>query len=165
MIPAVLKINYKAVEIAVGVLLIALGILVLSEALRLGPGYGPSGPAPGFFPFYLAVCLFIGVVGVLVTAFRNPDSRPFFEDSREITDLLKVGIPIAIAVLVLPWAGMYVTAGVYLALFMAWHGRFRWYYALAGGILLPLIMWLTLRQAFNIPMPMSVFYTKGILPF
>jgi hypothetical protein len=30
---------------------------------------------------------------------------------------------------------------------------------------LPLAMWLTLRQGFNIPMPMSMFYRQGILPF
>jgi putative tricarboxylic transport membrane protein len=41
----------------------------------------------------------------------------------------------------------------------------RWYEALAGGILLPLIMWLALRQGFNIAMPMSVLYTAGIAPF
>ncbi len=48
---------------------------------------------------------------------------------------------------------------------MLWYGRFRWYQALAGGILLPLAMWMTLREGFNIAMPMTVFYHKGILPF
>jgi hypothetical protein len=48
---------------------------------------------------------------------------------------------------------------------MVWYGGFRWYQALAGGILLPAVMWLTLREGFNISMPMSMFYRSGILPF
>jgi hypothetical protein len=48
---------------------------------------------------------------------------------------------------------------------MAWYGKFRWYSALAGGIILPVVLWLVLREGFNISMPMSVFYRSGTLPF
>jgi hypothetical protein len=48
---------------------------------------------------------------------------------------------------------------------MALYGRFRWYSALAGAILLPAIMWFTFREGFNISMPLSVFYRMDILPF
>ncbi|MFQ5939913.1 MAG: tripartite tricarboxylate transporter TctB family protein [Alphaproteobacteria bacterium] len=147
------------------VVLLALGGLVFYEAMRLGPGWGPSGPEPGFFPFVLTIFLVAGAVGVMVLNVMKPDRRPFFEVSAEIKDLLRVGIPIAFAVLAVRWAGLYVTSGVYLAFFMAWYGRFRWYQALAGGLVLPLAMWLTLREGFNIAMPMTMFYHKGILPF
>jgi hypothetical protein len=163
--PIWLRTSHHAVEIGVAIVLLALGGVVFYDAIRLGPGWGESGPQPGFFPFVLTLFLVAGATGVLLLSVMKPDRRPFFEVSHEVQDLLKVGIPIAIAVSAVPWAGLYATSGVYLALFMAWYGRFRWYQALAGGILLPAVMWLTLREGFNISMPMSMFYRSGILPF
>jgi len=160
-----LRLNHQMMELGVAVAFISLGGLVFLDAMRLGPGWGESGPQPGFFPFVLSVCLTAAAVVVLVMNVMKPDRRPFFEESQEVTDLLRVGIPIAITVFVLPWGGLYMTAGAYLALFMAWYGRFRWYQALAGGILLPLALWYTLRVSFNINMPLSAFYKADLLPF
>jgi ABC-type cobalamin transport system permease subunit len=91
--------------------------------------------------------------------------RPYLEVSQEVEDLLKVGIPIVVVVALIRWLGLYLSAGLYIAFFMAWYGKFRWYQAIAGGVLLPVIMWLTLREGFNISMPMSMFYKSNILPF
>lgn len=160
-----LGISRHAMELGVTIVLLGLGGLVFYESIRLDPGWGPSGPEPGFFPFVLTIFLVAGTVGVLIQSVMKADRRPFFDDPREVEDLLKVGMPIAIAVLAIRWAGLYVTAGVYLAFFMAWYGRFRWYQALAGGLLLPAILWLILREGFNIAMPMSMLYRSGTLPF
>jgi putative tricarboxylic transport membrane protein len=163
--PIWLRASHHAVEIAVAIILIAVSAFLLYESYRLGPGWGPQGPQAGFFPFYLTALMILGSAGVLYTTFRQPDRRPFFEASQEVVDLLKVGIPIAVAVFAIRWLGIYATAGLYLAFFMAWYGRFRWYQALAGGILLPVIMFLILQRGFALPMPMSMFYRQGILPF
>ncbi|HEX2256132.1 MAG TPA: tripartite tricarboxylate transporter TctB family protein [Afifellaceae bacterium] len=160
-----MRTSHRAVEIATAVVLVLLGVLIFWESLRLGPGWGVSGPQPGFFPFVLTLMVLIGVLGVLyVNIYRHPDTRPFFEVSQEVTDLLKVGVPIFFAVLAIRWLGLYITSGLYLAFFMAWYGKFRWWQAILGGILLPLIMWVVLRQGFNIAMPMSMFYRMNILP-
>jgi putative tricarboxylic transport membrane protein len=165
MTPIWLRTTHAMVEIAVAIILIALGVVLFNESLRLGPGWGVSGPQAGFFPFVLTLMMVIGTIGVIYTTYRKPDRRPFFEVNQEIVDLLKVGLPIAAAVLAIRWLGLYATSGLYLGLFMAWYGNFRWYYALAGAILLPLILWIVLRYGFNIAMPMSMFYRRGILPF
>lgn len=162
----ILRISIRAVELGLVICLLLLSILLVWESFRLGPGWGPSGPEPGFFPFSLTVLLILGVLGVLyINVYRQPNLEPFFKVSEEIEDVLKVGIPIAVAVFVLRWLGIYVTAGLYLAFFMAWYGKFRWYQALAGGIILPVIMWVVLREGFNISMPMSALYKQNILPF
>jgi hypothetical protein len=154
------------VELGAIVCLLVLGVVLLSESIELGPGWGESGPQPGFFPFVLTVLLILGTLGVLyANVYRDPNLHAFFEVSQEVTDLLRVGIPIVVAVVVIRWLGIYAGSGLYLAFFMAWYGRFRWHQALAGGILLPVIMWLALREGFNISMPMSMFYRSGILPF
>ncbi len=164
--PVWLRTTYRTVEIATAFVLVLLGALILREALRLGPGWGESGPQPGFFPFALTIMLLVGTIGVIfVNVYRHPDGRPFFEVSQEVSDLLKVGIPIVVAVAAIRWLGLYMTSGLYLAFFMAWYGRFPWWQAVLGGILLPVSMWLVLRYGFNIPMPMSVLYRSGVLPF
>ena len=164
--PIWMRTTIRAVEFGFVVCLLLLSILLVWESVRLGPGWGPSGPDPGFFPFSLTVLLVLGALGVLfLNVYRNPDHKPFFKVPEEVEDVLRVGLPIAAAVLVLRWLGIYVTAGLYLAFFMAWYGKFRWYQALAGGIILPVLMWLILREGFNISMPMSALYRRNILPF
>jgi len=166
MAPIWLRTTNRTVELGFAICLLLLGVVLLVESIELGPGWGEFGPAPGFFPFALTVLLILGTLGVLyASVYRQPDLRPFFEVSQEVADLLRVGIPILAAVLLVRLLGIYVGSGVYLGFFMAWYGGFRWYQALAGGILLPVIMWLALREGFNIPMPMSVYYRSGILPF
>ena len=166
MVPIWLRTTYRQVEIGAVVVFLLLGALVLSDAIRLGPGWGDSGPQPGFFPFVLTILLILGTLGVIYVAlYRQPDMRPFFEVPEEVADLLKVGIPIVIVVALIPWLGLYVTSGLYLGFFMAWYGKFRWYWAVVGAIALPLVMWLVLRQGFNLSMPMSVLYRQNILPF
>jgi len=166
MAPVWLRVTQRGAELAVAVCLLLLGALLLWESIALGPGWGESGPQPGFFPFVLTVLMILGTLGVLyANVYRSPDRRPFFEVSQEVEDLLKVAIPIFVTILVMRWLGLYATSGLYIAFFMAWYGRFRWYQALAGGIILPVVMWIVLRESFNIAMPMSRFYRMGILPF
>jgi hypothetical protein len=166
MVPIWLRTTYRQVEIGAVVVFLLLGALVLLDTIRLGPGWGESGPQPGFFPFVMTVLLVLGTLGVIyVELYRQSDTRPFFEVSEEVADLLKVGIPIVIVAFVIRWLGLYAGAGLYIAFFMAWYGKFRWYSALAGGIILPVVLWLVLREGFNISMPMSVFYRSGTLPF
>lgn len=160
-----LKLKIKTVEIGAAVLLLALGTLVLTESLKLGAGWGFSGPEPGFFPMVLTVLILVGAAVVLFLALRRPAGETFFEVSREIVELVKVGVPIILAVAFMRPLGLFIVAGLYIAMFMLFYGKFRWWWAAFAGVLFPLILWLMLRQAFNLAMPMSVFYRNGVLPF
>ena len=162
--PIWLRVSMNAVEVAVALLLAAAGAFLLLEAVELGAGWSPHGPDAGFFPFVLTALVMIGAALVLYSAYRNPDQRPFFEVKQEVVDLLKVGLPIFGAIFLLQWLGIYITAGLYLAFFMAYYEKFRWYSCILGGVLLPLIMWYLITIMFNISMPMSMFYRDGILP-
>lgn len=159
-----LRITNFGMEIAAIIVFAALNGLVLYDAMRLGPGVNESGPLPGFFPFGLGVILAIGLLSCLVVAIKNPDHKPFFSVPEEIEDLSKVGAPIVVSVIVMPWLGLFITSGLYLFVFMLWYGQFRWTSALAGGIILPFMLWAVLREAFNLSMPMSVLYRMNILP-
>jgi putative tricarboxylic transport membrane protein len=166
MAPIWLRVTNRAVETALVLILLILGIVILNESFRLGPTWGESGPQPGFFLFVLSLAMIVGTLGVAyANAYKNPDLRPFFEAPEEVRDLLKVGLPIIGMVAIMPLFGLYMTAGLYLGFFMAWYGKFRWYSAVAGAIILPVFLWMMLRVGFNISMPMSAFYRSNILPF
>ena len=159
-----LRITMVTMEYAVCILLLLMGAVLFQEALRLGPGWGFSGPQPGFFPFVMTLMMVGGAIVTMFLAWRKPDRRPFFEVSQEIVDLVRVGTPILGALLILRYAGIYITAGLYIGFFMVWYGRFKWYWGIVGAIALPLVLWAMLTKGFNIPMPRSMFYRSGLLP-
>ncbi len=49
----------RRADIYVGLFLMAIGLLVLGDAIRLGFGWGMSGPEAGFFPFYMGLGIVI----------------------------------------------------------------------------------------------------------
>ena len=160
-----LKVTIKTVEIGAALLLLALGSLIFYESLQLGAGWSYSGPQPGFFPMLMTVLIVVGSVIVLVTAIRTRAGETFFEVSQEVVDLFKVGAPILVSVALLRPLGIYIVSGLYLGFFMIYYGKFKWWWSLFGAIVLPTILWLLLRQAFNLSMPTSFLYREGILPF
>ena len=78
--PIWLRTTNRQVEIGTVVVFFLLGVVLVLESIRLGPGWGVSGPDAGFFPFYLTVLLVLGIspfawgkpVPVSPGNFRNP---------------------------------------------------------------------------------------------
>jgi hypothetical protein len=62
----------RKAEIIVAFFFVAIGIIAIVDAARVGFGWGPSGPESGFFPFYLGVGTLICSAVVLVKGFREP---------------------------------------------------------------------------------------------
>ena len=156
--------SIRNVEMLVCLLLLAASLRLMMEGWRLGAGWGERGPQSGFFPFSLSLVLALGLVAVLIEAWRGRDTRPFFAAPEEWIDLLKVGVPSGLAIALTPSLGLYLTSGLYVFAFMAWYGRYPWTRALLGGIAVPVALYLLLRYGFNIGMPMSPWYRQGILP-
>lgn len=155
------RINLKKADAFALACLAGLGFLVIYDSMRLGPGFSASGPQPGFFPFSLALLMLAGVFITILELRKVKDSPPFFEADQAIVDLLKVGLPIVVAHLLTPWLGLYITAGIYIAFFMAWYGRMNIIHALIAGIIFPVVLWALLSVGFNLAMPMSMWYVHG----
>lgn len=159
------RVKIKTIEISAAVLFFAFGALIFYKCLELGAGWTYAGPEAGFFPIVLTVLILIGSASVLYSAVRHPNNEPFFEVSQEVVDLLKVGLPVLFSIALLPYLGIFIVSGLYIGLFMIYYGDFKWWQAAFAGILLPVILWFLLRQAFNLAMPMSWLYSEGVLPF
>jgi hypothetical protein len=146
-------------------LLLLLGVFVTYQSYSLGPGYTAAGPEAGFWPFWLSCLYMLGGIVALVLTIRNPDENPFFEATQEVIDLVAVGTPVLVAVLINYWLGIFATSVVYLAFFMWWYGKFRVHTSIIGGIIFGVALWLMIRKGFNLSMPMSWLYYQNITPF
>ena len=65
----------RSAEIAVALVLFALGAIVIFDSLRLGMRWVADGPQPGYFPFYLGVFICASCVVTLVLALLMPAQR------------------------------------------------------------------------------------------
>lgn len=156
--------SLKKVDLAASAVFFALAVFVMIEGNRLGAGWDQRGPEAGFFPFWLAVLMAFGAIAVFIKGVRKRSSAPFFEKRQEVVDLVKVGTPIVAVIIAMPWLGIYITTWLYIWLFAWWYGGFRWWTSLLGGLCFAGAMYFTL-VSMKLPMPTSVFYEKGILPF
>jgi len=156
------QLDTRKAEIVVGALLVATAAIVVRETVRLGAGWGLSGPQPGFFPAIAALLMAVGAVVLIVRAARGP-GRPLFDSQDQAVSVLKVGAPLVAAVVSLQYLGFYLMTALYVGLFALWYGRYRWYVALSAGLVLPIALFLAFERGFRIPLPKSVLY-PSILP-
>ncbi|MFQ5894283.1 MAG: tripartite tricarboxylate transporter TctB family protein [Nitrospinota bacterium] len=158
------QIQIRKADVAVGAAFVVLAIVLMVQVAPLGPGWGEGGPQPGFFPFSVAVLMALGGLAAALQALRSEGDRLFFEHPQEVADLLKVGIPLALAIASVPYLGLYIMTALYLTFFARWYGRFRWYSAAAAGVGFSYALYLTLHQYFHIATPRSMWYGT-LLPF
>ena len=118
------RLTIQKADLAVCGAVVVFGLFLTYEAIKLGPGWGDSGPQPGFFPFGLALAMSLAALGAFAQALVRKDSRPFFEVRQEIVDVLKVGLPLALAIASVPWLGLYIMCTVYVTLFAGGTGGF-----------------------------------------
>ena len=138
-------------------LMLAIGIVVISDASQYGIfGWGPAGPEPGMYPFLLGLGVVVGSVIILVQIFlkvRRAEPGERFIPPGGLKPVLQVAIPAALMVFLTEYVGLYVAAGLYLAVYMRWIGKHRWITVLAVSILLPLSGYLVFEKWFLIPLP------------
>jgi putative tricarboxylic transport membrane protein len=142
----------RAVEIGVGVLVALFGAIVMMGALRVGIGWGAEGPRAGFFPFYIGLLIIVSsAVNLLQT--RLTDRRPRFAEWSQLRQVLRVLVPTAIYVVVIPYVGIYLASATLIAVFMLWLGNYRWPLTAAISIGVPIAIYLMFEKFFLVPLP------------
>lgn len=144
-----------------------LGSLVIYDAWRLGVfGWGSAGPEPGMYIFLLGAGVAVGsllILGrVVAQARRGEPDKPFIRPGG-LKPVLYVSVPAAIMVLMTEFIGLYLAAGLYLAIYMRWIGKHKWLTVAALSILLPLASYFIFDRFFLIPLPKGRF--EALLTF
>jgi len=144
----------KTAELAVAGLFFLAGAIVIFDSLRLGARWGDEGPQPGYFPFYLGIII---CASSLINALRSlalsgPRNRAFVERG-QLKLVLSVLIPSAVFVGVVGWLGIYVSAILYIALFMRWLGKYAWWKLFAVAFGVSIAFYLIFEIWFKVPLP------------
>jgi len=142
----------RVADLVTSLALIALGSLVLSNALQLGIGWGTDGPESGFFPFWLATIMIVASLSILPQTLSRTSQNAFVEREK-FKPVLKVLFPATGMVVLIHFVGLYVASAFYLGLYMRWIGRHRWGLVTVVSIGIPLITFLVFEKWFLVPMP------------
>jgi len=134
--------------------LLALGLLVVAEGLRLGIGWGTDGPRSGFLPFWLGVGLGVSSLIVLwqVLAARGAATRRFVGPGK-LVPVMKVLIPAVGMVVLSQVLGLYVAGGLYMGAYMRWIGRHSWPLIVLLTVGIPVATFLIFEKWFLVSMP------------
>ena len=142
------------VEVAVSILLSAIGGLAIFDSLRLGAGWGSDGPQAGYFPFYLGLILIgssLGILGQRLQASRAGDAT--FVTRGQLALVLRVLIPAAVFVVLILMLGIYVASALLILHFMIVLGEFRWRAALPFALGASFLAFVVFERWFLVPLP------------
>ena len=93
-----------------------------------------------------------GTEAELVNAFAQNPHRLFAEWS-QLGQVLSVVIPTAIYVAIIPWAGIYLSSLILIALFMMWLGRYGIAMSATLSIGVTVAIYLLFEKWFLVPLP------------
>lgn len=141
----------KAMECVVAAIIVAGGVLVMFDSLRLGHRWAGDGPQAGYFPFYIGVTLCVAGIVNMLRALRAPYSRTFVTRNQGKLVLL-VLIPLAIYVALIALLGIYVASTLYIAVFMTWLGKYRWAKTAMISLGVSLAFFLMFEVWFKVPL-------------
>ena len=142
----------RAADLATAAVLMALGGLVLFDAVRLGYDWGSDGPKSGFFPFWLAVAMLVTCGLIILQALRRRTDKVFVT-REQLRPVLAVLVPATAMVAVMEVAGLYVASALYIAFYMRWVGRHRWPIIVVLSLGIPIATFLVFERWFLVPMP------------
>lgn len=144
----------RTAEIAVALFFIALGALVIFDSVRQGARWGEEGPQPGYFPFYLGVIICICSLITLVRALMMPAaSNETFVQVGQLKLVMSVLVPSAVFVALVGWIGIYVSAVLFVGLFMRWLGKYPWWKTAAVALGHSVVLFVVFEVWFLVPLP------------
>jgi putative tricarboxylic transport membrane protein len=129
-------------------------------------GTQPGGIGAGFYPFWSAFVVFVcaGVVGY--KSWRSDVVGPAVYEGREgIFAVLKLVVPMIVAVFAILWLGFYVVSGLYMGFFARWIGKYNWVWVAALTVGMPAAIYAAFELGFRVSLPKSFLYSAGLLPF
>ncbi|CEJ14995.1 Tripartite tricarboxylate transporter TctB family protein [bacterium YEK0313] len=138
-------------ELATAAATAAFGLVIAAGATEFGTGWGPSGPEPGTFPFYIGLMI---AAASLVTAMEAVIGRralgTVFLTRAQFGAVLRFVLPFMAFVAVSAVLGLYVGTALYMAGTLALQNGYRWPAATAIALGLALVLYLVLEWAFQV---------------
>ena len=155
----------RKADIVVALGLMVVGLLALGDSVRIGFGWGMSGPEAGFFPFYMGLGIVISTIFILLKAvkiYRKEGAGKPMVTEGGTSQILWVLLPAIGVVLLTELLGLHLATILYLAFYMGVVGKIHWGKVALLSILVPLVVYVLFDKIFLIPLPEGV-WGKNIL--
>ena len=142
----------RTADLLTVLVLLLIGGTVVYDSVSIGIGWGTDGPRSGLFPFWLGVVLIVSELALASHSLRR-QSTAGFVGRDQLGPVLKVLGPATALVVLTQFIGLYVSSALYLAVYMRWIGRHRWFSIAAIAIGIPLVTFVIFEKWFLVPMP------------
>lgn len=156
----------RTLEIIVALFFLLGSVIVIHDSVRIGFGWiEGQGPAPGYYPFYVALAMGLASLVILLQAIRgsSPGSAESFVSVVGFGRVLTVLIPsifyvmliggLKIGPIAIPGLGLYVASAIFIALFMIFVGKDGPLKSVLVGIGIPLTLFFMFEKWFLVPLP------------
>ena len=110
-------------ELLVALFLLALGVVVIVDSLRVGTGWADDGPQSGYFPFYIGLALLGSSSWTAFKALRRWRTVEVFAEREQLRSVLAILLPMTVYVAGVAYLGIYVSSFVLIGYFMLRHGK------------------------------------------
>jgi len=144
----------RTADVFVALLLLGGCAIVIYDSTRIGFGWREGeGPAPGYFPFYIAMVLGAASIINLIGALRGTGRGEIFVSLRPFGRVLAVLIPSIAYVALIQYLGIYVASAIFILAFMVVIGRENPLKGLAVSVAVPVALFLLFEKWFLVPLP------------
>ena len=170
-------ISTRSMDIAVALILFAIGALVVFDSYRLGASWGDDGPQSGYFPFYIGLLLCLSSLATLaqvaLTEWKRRDRfrgaiaerQSQFVAWGPLRLVLSVLLPAAVYVAGIQLIGIYVASAVYIMVFMRWLGKYPWPKSATVGAIVSASLFFMFEIWFKVPLYKGAFDPLAWLGF
>mgnify|MGYP006147464345 CR=1 FL=1 len=148
-------ISVRAMDIITALGFIAVGLVVMVGSIKLGASWGSDGPEAGYFPFYISLIILLSSSVTLYQAAivdRKKETESFVE-KEPFKQVLAVLLPALVFILGVQLIGIYVSAFIYIAVFMIWLGKYAAWKAVAVALGVSIALYLMFEYWFQVPLP------------
>ena len=146
--------SQRSVEACTLAAILAFALLMAWDNWRTGIAWESTGPAAGYFPFYVSAilacaCLF----GLTKELMRSGSPAKAFVSRMQFKRVLQVFVPTLLFVPFTQWLGLYVASFLLIAGFMYWVGHIKAWKSILTGYIFSAIMFGIFEIAFDVIMP------------
>ena len=141
-------------EAIVAIAIFFLGVVMMIDGYRVGPGWAFDGPMAGYFPLRIGAILCISsLVVFLRTASGKQRNDKVFVTWERFKLVLKVLVPTVLYVLITQLVGIYVASAAFIAAFMRMNDGFSWLKITLVNVCITVTLFLMFEVWFLVPLP------------
>jgi putative tricarboxylic transport membrane protein len=148
----------RTMNIVVALALMIVASVVMISSYSLGSGWAKDvGPDSGYFPFYVALFMFVASGITFVQHLLARSSEGSFIARGELVMVLSILIPMTLFVILSLYIGIYISTFLFITFFMMWHGRYPLYKTLPIAVSVPVALFVIFEIWFLVPLPKGPF--------